>query len=492
MSLSKVVGIDKPLLSIASHMHSVPENSESSVIDKAFPLFMNNLPGLTWIVDKKGFFQYMNPAYLKMFQLTQQDIGKNVSDLFPVEIAKEYVKNNQKVLRSKTTIYTNESGILPDGRKRTFKVVKFLIPYENTHFIGGIAIDISDDIEQQQQYFRDLERFELINQATSEITWDIDLLSGKRTRGGSIEKVFGYQPGDDEESKDFAHVHPEDRNRVKRSFNRLLKSKQTIWEDIYRVQSKNGDYHTIINKALVVRNEKGKAVRVVGAARSIAKEMMLKEALIAKEHELRLEMGNSLISLQERERKEMAYELHENLAQLLTTTGLLMDSAYEKCDKDLMIESKKVLHTAINELRRLQQQLNPDNIDMVGLYPALHEQIHRVNEKGSTRIQLLFDVNEEWITKHQKLCVLRIVQEQLRNIIRHSNAKKAKIVLRIDKNKLKLKIVDDGTGFEKESVDFGVGLKSIQSRVETLGGVLFLITAPGKGCVLEVEFNISK
>ena len=97
------------------------------------------------------------------------------------------------------------------------------------------------------------------------------------------------------------------------------------------------------------------------------------------------------------------------------------------------------------------------------------------------------------INEKQQLMLFRIIQEQVNNVLKHSEASNLIIELMIDGSIVDLTISDDGKGFEKDNIKMkrGVGLNNIASRTELFNGEVNLITAPGKGCTLNIHIPIS-
>jgi two-component system sensor histidine kinase UhpB len=83
--------------------------------------------------------------------------------------------------------------------------------------------------------------------------------------------------------------------------------------------------------------------------------------------------------------------------------------------------------------------------------------------------------------------IYRILQEQLSNIIKYSNAEEASITIKKENDSLVLTITDNGVGFDPSAKSDGIGLKNIKSRVEHYSGKMQIISAPGKGCTLEIS-----
>ena len=93
---------------------------------------------------------------------------------------------------------------------------------------------------------------------------------------------------------------------------------------------------------------------------------------------------------------------------------------------------------------------------------------------------------EKKIDKNKELMLYRIVQEQLNNITKYATAKNAAIIVKTENGNLLLSVADNGIGFDTTQKSKGIGLKNISNRVEFYSGNMNVISAPGKGCTLEV------
>lgn len=450
---------------------------------------MKNSPALCWIVDEQGNFLYLNPPYLREFKLSESDIGKNVSEIFPPQIAAEYLENNREVFRTGEALHTIEQGVTASGKSVQFKIIKFLIDEESRHLLGGMAIDITSEIEKKEFFAGELQRFELINRATTEVTWEFDMATGAQTKGGSYEKVFGYRHEDNINL--FDHVHPDDLERLTKSFWETVKSGASVWEDIWRAQHAKGHYLDVISKAFIVRNEAGWGTRVVGMLKNISDEVKLKNKLLSVEMEMKRLMMKRILKAQERERQEISEDLHENLAQLLTTASLLLDIAHEKEDFSLVSQSRTVLNTAVNELRSIQQKLNPDNLRLIGLDNMLFNLVDKENKsRKGMHIQLHNSVENELLTELQQISIVRIVQEAIKNFLEHADCSEARIVLRRDAKQISLCIEDSGDSYVKAANTEGLGLSIIKARAEILQADLDIDTSPSGGCRINMRFSL--
>ncbi|MEO8711518.1 MAG: PAS domain S-box protein [Parafilimonas sp.] len=128
---------------------------------KFFEDFMENTPLLAWVIDDEGYMHYMNAAYAEAFKLSKEVIGKNIFELYPKELAEEYLANNKKVIETGNAIAVIEKNRLP-SETATYKIIKFPIFFKDKTMIAGWGVDISDQIAMQ-------ENLSLLNQNKNKI-----------------------------------------------------------------------------------------------------------------------------------------------------------------------------------------------------------------------------------------------------------------------------------------------------------------------------------
>ena len=118
--------------------------------------------------------------------------------------------------------------------------------------------------------------------------------------------------------------------------------------------------------------------------------------------------------------------------------------------------------------------------------------IEKINVNGKLFINFKYSGDESKLTMppETKVMVYRIVQEQVNNIIKHSGATNASIVLKVKDHKLTLIIEDNGKGFEIKTTKKGLGLRNIYNRVNAYGGKIKITAAPGMGCCTKVDFEL--
>lgn len=197
---------------------------------------------------------------------------------------------------------------------------------------------------------------------------------------------------------------------------------------------------------------------------------------------------------QEKEREQLALELHDNINQILATSQLYLDFSLTETTirKEVIEKSKEFITHAIEEIRRLSKALLPPSLDEFGLITALNELVACIAMAGNFKIERTWDdFNECVLQKDQKLTIYRIVQEQLNNIIKHAAASNVSIALQFvngGTQNLELLIRDNGRGFDPSLKRNGVGLRNIVNRAELFGGTVTILSKPQKGCELKVVF----
>ncbi|MBK8726539.1 MAG: PAS domain S-box protein [Holophagaceae bacterium] len=133
------------------------------------------------------------------------------------------------------------------------------------------------------------ERFELANRATFNVIWDWDLVTHAFWRNDQFESLFGYAREDVESSFESSttRIHPEDLARIKAGLDRALASNAEFWSDQYRFRRKDGTYATVEDRAVITRDGKGSALRMLGAMRDITSRVEAERTLRDSEEKLR-------------------------------------------------------------------------------------------------------------------------------------------------------------------------------------------------------------
>jgi PAS domain S-box-containing protein len=231
-----------------------------------------------------------------------------------------------------------------------------------------------------------------------------------------------------------------------------------------------------------------------GVALDITKNLQLERHLAEEETRKKREIIQAIINAQEKEKNELAYELHDNVNQILSSAKLMLEVAAEKSGsgKDFTKRGLAYLQEAINEIRKISHNLTPASLRDISLEATIEDLIQSINVTGKIKI----GYNKKIVTPkkdigpEKQLAILRIIQEQFNNILKHSQATEAHISLDINETRLLLEIKDIGRGFNTSTTKRGLGLNNMFNRVEFYNGTIGFTSSPGKGCTLHIEIPL--
>jgi PAS domain S-box-containing protein len=248
----------------------------------------------------------------------------------------------------------------------------------------------------------------------------------------------------------------------------------------------------IILNSTPVLDENGELNYVITSYANITEHKKLTQQLNEQELIKQKHLLQVTIDAQERERREIGRELHDNISQHLTITRLHLEVAKELADGELseaINRAHKSLLGIVNEIRRLSHSLVPPSLSDIGLTASVQDMCDGLS--GSYVIEFMHDgFDETDLPENLKLTLYRIIQEQVNNIIRHANAKKIFISLQFIEGTILLFIEDDGQGFEMNAVRKGMGFTNIRNRAGIFGGTVKVDSSDGKGCLVEVEIPV--
>ncbi|MEO5650086.1 MAG: PAS domain S-box protein [Ginsengibacter sp.] len=205
----------------------------------------------------------------------------------------------------------------------------------------------------------------------------------------------------------------------------------------------------------------------------------------------------AIIKTQEDERYEIGSELHDNVCQILAAAKMSLGTIKHSLDDDVMPSYNKSCNSillATNEIRNLSHRLAPAFFDNTKLDEAFESLLNTFNIGDKYNISMHFDEHMKNISIDQDLQLnfYRILQEQLRNIIKHSGCTDIEVDVFVFNNQLQMRIADNGIGFEANQVKKGIGFANMKRRAELFGGKFRINTRPGKGCEIMIIIPISK
>ena len=185
--------------------------------------------------------------------------------------------------------------------------------------------------------------------------------------------------------------------------------------------------------------------------------------------------------------------MHDTVSQELFAANMILSGVagnVERLDKDNLQQQLKgiadILETAQKDLRILLLHLRPTELENRTLVEGMNVLIKELTDKSDLTVQFKHEVVS--LPKQIEEHIFRIIQEIINNTLRHAQASRLDVYLYQTPNRLKLKVSDDGIGFDPTSLaDMSYGLKNIEDRVHDMAGTLKILTAPKKGVSIEIS-----
>jgi signal transduction histidine kinase len=307
------------------------------------------------------------------------------------------------------------------------------------------------------------------------------------------------------------HIHPDDVPYILKNSRSILEGGLDSFAAEYRyLHPQRGTIWVHHLSRVLERSHSGSAKRVVGVMRDVTQRKRAEIVLKQSEAELKdnqkdlRRLAGKLISVKEEELRRLSRELHDDLTQRLAVIAIeagkleLQLKAAKGTRLDFPIQSvchiKEQLIGVSEDVHRISRQLHPSIIDDLGLVRAIESECATLQKRENIEVDFSFEKIPKTVSQNISLCIYRILQEALKNIISHSQALTCAVSLKKTRNKLRLVIKDQGVGFDPLKVreKAGLGLSSMRERVLLVGGFFSIDSRPGQGTTVLVTIPLDQ
>jgi len=355
----------------------------------------------------------------------------------------------------------------------------------------GVVADITDRKVAEQRLRESEERFRLVANTAPVLIW----MSG-------VDKLCTYfndpwlhfigRPLEAELGNGWTeNVHPEDLSECMRTYSQAT-DLRLPFQMQYRLRRHDGEYRWVTNMGVPRFNPDGSFAGYIGSCVDISDAKLAEEALAS--------VGRRLIEAHEEERAWIARELHDDINQrvaLLTIDLERFNQQIPSGPADLrghIQHARQGLMDISKDLQALSHRLHSSKLEYLGIVAAAGSFCKELADQHGLQVEFEHRDIPTTIPAEVSLCLFRILQEALHNAARHSGAAQFRVELYGAAHEIRLKVSDQGVGFDWKAVMSGpgLGLISMRERVQLVKGEFSIESAHGRGTTIEARIPLPR
>jgi PAS domain S-box-containing protein len=450
--------------------------------EKRYRALFHSNPQPMYIYDKNTKqLTEINESAIKTYGYLQHEFkALKIHELF-VDFDSEEVESFIREVDSEKKLFSHKTK---EGVIIQVEIVQNFVNISGKEMVLVIINDVTAKLLAEKKLLHSNERFQLVSKAVNDAVWDFDLRKNILHWGEGITNLFGYEsPHELPTAESWSgYVHPEDYKLVRKDYGVTIADPEALyWTAEYRFLKKDGSFANILDRAYIIRNKAGEAVRVIGAMHDITEQKNYEE------QKLRL-IGET----QDFERKRFSMELHDGLAQHLVVLNLYLSQleGADDSEEEIIENCISLVKTSLNQTRSLCYNLTPPELES-GLMIALKSMFDRLKALSDFDFNYIVDktVTDEDFSTADIYNLYRMIQEFVNNSIKHSKAKNINCMIYKPNGYISIEVWDDGVGFDEKNLKAGLGLKNMEQRAK-LANVGFDFTSEkDQGTKLFIHLN---
>ena len=391
----------------------------------------------------------------------------------------------------------------------------------------GTALDMTERRQAEAAFREGEKRLRLALEAGEMGAWDVDLRTNATAWDAKEFALLGLSVGSVDPSPEefYRRVHPDDVNEVKRLVDVAFETGRLTGQ--FRIVHPDGALRWLVGEGQILRDERGRPVRMVGINYDVTERKQAEDRLRSFTQELEtrvMERTRELVQSQDRlralatelnlaeqrERKRLATELHDHLAQMLVLGRLKLSQAKRFADAQcapFLKETEDVLDESLKYTRTMVADLSPPVLHDLGLPAALrwlsdYMQRHEL----AVTVTISEPVEQVTLPEDQAVLLFQSVRELLINAAKHADTGAALVSLAQADDQLMVQVRDEGQGFDlaaaaaaaaaagtaNSSLTSKFGLFSIRERMRALGGSFEIESLPGRGTTATLVLPVAE
>ena len=451
-------------------------------------------PNAMVVANEKGKITLVNARAEGVFGYTREELlGNSVDVLIPEALRPRFAELRQLYV-AEPSANSLEAGrkILgrrKDGTQVPLEIGLNAIQTPEGQFVLASLIDITERLAAETRLRESEQRMSLAADAAHLGMWVWNVPDTYMWVSEKWRVIHGY--GLDEDIRYDAlveRIHREDRAAAEQAIADAINTRGAFHFEL-RIVLPNGMVRWLSKSGRVEELPNSGGVRVLGIAIDITERKQIEEAA--------LEVSGKLITAQEDERKRIARDLHDDLNQRLALLSVETDllgrmennAPAQALIKDIALRVRELSA----EVHKLSYQLHPAKLDQLGLVSATRAFCQELQKQCGVAVEFSHDSIPRDLDRDVALCLYRIVQESLQNMVKHSRATQAQVHLKREAGALWLVVHDNGRGFDTELADHhaGLGLVGMRERVRLVHGHITIHSATGQGTRVEVTVPVA-
>jgi PAS domain S-box-containing protein len=330
------------------------------------------------------------------------------------------------------------------------------------------------------------ERLRMAVEAGKSVGWDSDYQHGRTQWFGDLRTMFGLEEDHlISQVGDFAKcVHPDDRATFEQALQTARQS-GTPYSAEFRIIRMDGEARWIAARGKFYMRPHGDVERMRGIATDITERKLAEEAFKG--------LSEELIRAQEEERRRIAREIHDDYQQRLAILCIEIDNLAAMPTKAGGMISQRLrglwdqVSALSRDLHSLSHRLHSSKLDSLGLVSALSSLCNEFEEHHKISVSFSQEGVPRNFRGEAALALFRIAQEALQNVKKHSGATFADVRIALEDGEIHLSVSDPGLGFDQGPMALGrgIGLRSMEERMRTLGGRISVRSRPAEGTQID-------
>jgi PAS domain S-box-containing protein len=447
------------------------------------------------VEDLEGTILLANPALCAMLGYGENELcGMNCSQFANPEDSEDDWALFQQLRAGVIDHYSLEKRyVRKDGTRLWGRLNVSLL--ENSDGGSPLVFAFVEDITERRRTedaLRDSEqRFRLAAYAGKMFSYEWDAATDVVARSGEYaamlctDKVGALTTSQQISAK----VHPNDREKVLAADAALSPEKPDL-RVTHRMAGPDGSVIWVEKTGRGHFNEQGKLLRIVGMVANIT-ERKLAEAALA-------DMSRTLIEAQEQERNRIARELHDDIGQRLALLAVELERLHQ-APSDLpevrrrMRELQKQASEIATDVQTLSHELHSTKLEYLGPVAAMRSLCQELGEQTKVKIEFKTQDLPSPLPPDISLCLFRVLQEALRNAVKHSGARHVEVGLWGTADEIHLAVSDPGIGFDSKAAKEGrgLGLVSMEERLKLLKGTISIESQPNRGTTIQARVPLN-